>query len=245
VADERAVHAHDRGAADPLHDAGGNELRQARRERAEQRAEREDGDPGLIDRPVAHPLAQRGERQQQRDDHQLVGVDHPDRGRGRGADLARDARQRDVGDGAVEHGHGDADRDRQHGEVALRRRQAVGVDLVGQLLTLGQRHGSGHAGPTMGRCGAASRAAGPLQRSSGWPRCSRPPDGSYPMARTNPFQFIQQVRAEVAKVTWPTRRETGLTTIMVMIMATLFATFFFLVDLIIRFGLETILRFAS
>ena len=66
-----------------------------------------------------------------------------------------------------------------------------------------------------------------------------------PMARTNPLQFIQQVRAEVAKVTWPTRRETGLTTVMVMIMAALFATFFFLVDLLIRFGLEALLNFAS
>ncbi len=65
------------------------------------------------------------------------------------------------------------------------------------------------------------------------------------MARTNPLQFIQQVRAEVAKITWPTRRETGLTTVMVMIMATLFATFFFLVDLGIRFGLEAVLRLAS
>ncbi len=65
------------------------------------------------------------------------------------------------------------------------------------------------------------------------------------MARTNPLQFIQQVRAETAKVVWPTRRETGLTTVMVMIMATVFATFFFLVDLLIRFSLETILRMAS
>jgi len=65
------------------------------------------------------------------------------------------------------------------------------------------------------------------------------------MARTNPLQFIQQVRAEVAKITWPTRRETGLTTVMVMIMATLFAMFFFLVDLGIRFGLEAVLRLAS
>jgi preprotein translocase subunit SecE len=64
------------------------------------------------------------------------------------------------------------------------------------------------------------------------------------MARTNPLQFIQQVRAEVAKITWPTRRETGLTTVMVMIMAALFATFFFLVDLIIRYGLENVLRMA-
>jgi preprotein translocase subunit SecE len=65
------------------------------------------------------------------------------------------------------------------------------------------------------------------------------------MARTNPFQFAQQVRAEVAKVVWPTRRETGVTTLMVMVMAALFAAFFFLVDLLIRFSLETILRFAS
>lgn len=65
------------------------------------------------------------------------------------------------------------------------------------------------------------------------------------MARTNPLQFIQQVRAETAKITWPTRRETGLTTVMVMIMATLFAIFFFTVDVIIRYGLEAILRLSS
>ena len=65
------------------------------------------------------------------------------------------------------------------------------------------------------------------------------------MARTNPFQFIQQVRAEAARIVWPTRRATGLTTVMVMIMATLFATFFFTVDLIVRFALEQILNFAS
>ena len=56
------------------------------------------------------------------------------------------------------------------------------------------------------------------------------------MARTNPLQFIQQVRAETAKVVWPTRRETGLTTVMVMVMAGIFAIFFFLVDLVVRYG---------
>lgn len=60
-------------------------------------------------------------------------------------------------------------------------------------------------------------------------------------ARTNPLQFVQQVRAEVAKVVWPTRRETLLTTIMVFIMATLTAIFFFIVDFLIRNGLELIL----
>jgi len=63
--------------------------------------------------------------------------------------------------------------------------------------------------------------------------------------RANPFQFIQQVRAEAAKIVWPTRREVGLTTVMVMIMATIFATFFFLVDLVIRYALEAILNIAS
>ncbi|MDW3117491.1 MAG: preprotein translocase subunit SecE [Roseovarius pacificus] len=61
------------------------------------------------------------------------------------------------------------------------------------------------------------------------------------MARTNPLQFIQQVRAEVAKVVWPTRREVMLTTVMVFIMAALTAVFFALVDLDIRSGLQGIL----
>lgn len=61
------------------------------------------------------------------------------------------------------------------------------------------------------------------------------------MAKTNPVQFIQQVRGEVAKVVWPTRREVVLTTIMVFIMAALTATFFSLVDLAIRSGLSAVL----
>lgn len=46
------------------------------------------------------------------------------------------------------------------------------------------------------------------------------------MATTNPVQFIQQVRAEVSKVVWPTRREVLLTTVMVFVMAALTAVFF-------------------
>ncbi|MCF6273723.1 MAG: preprotein translocase subunit SecE [Rhodobacteraceae bacterium] len=65
------------------------------------------------------------------------------------------------------------------------------------------------------------------------------------MAKANPFQFIQQVRSEVSKVVWPTRRETLLTTAMVFTMALFAAIFFFLVDLVIRFGLEGILAAAS
>ena len=62
------------------------------------------------------------------------------------------------------------------------------------------------------------------------------------MATTNPIQFIQQVRSEVAKVAWPTRREVMLTTLMVFIMAALTATFFSLVDFIIRAGLTFVLN---
>lgn len=61
------------------------------------------------------------------------------------------------------------------------------------------------------------------------------------MATTNPIQFVQQVRSEVAKITWPGRREVAITTVMVFIMAVLTATFFFFVDLGIRTLLELVL----
>lgn len=50
------------------------------------------------------------------------------------------------------------------------------------------------------------------------------------MAKTNPFEFIQQVRTEVAKVTWPTRRETMITTAMVLLMSIAAALFFLAAD---------------
>ena len=61
------------------------------------------------------------------------------------------------------------------------------------------------------------------------------------MAITNPFQFIQQVRGEVSKISWPSRREVMLTTGMVFLLASLAALFFFMVDLAIRSGLTAIL----
>ena len=53
------------------------------------------------------------------------------------------------------------------------------------------------------------------------------------MARINPGQFIREVRREVSKVTWPTRKETMITTAMVFIMAFMAAIFFFGVDMIL------------
>jgi preprotein translocase subunit SecE len=61
----------------------------------------------------------------------------------------------------------------------------------------------------------------------------------------NPIKFMREVRAEVGKVTWPTRREVLLTTVMVFALATLTAIFFFLVDLLIRSGLGVVLNLAG
>ena len=67
-------------------------------------------------------------------------------------------------------------------------------------------------------------------------------DNEINMATTNPFQFIQQVRSEVSKITWPTRREVLLTTIMVFVMSAIAALIFALVDLLIRSGIQSVLN---
>ncbi|WP_237477078.1 preprotein translocase subunit SecE [Lichenibacterium dinghuense] len=61
----------------------------------------------------------------------------------------------------------------------------------------------------------------------------------------NPFEFIQDVRTEAGKVTWPTRRETGVTTAMVLIMVVLAAVFFVAVDEVIHFAVSLILGYGS
>ncbi|MEO1495351.1 MAG: preprotein translocase subunit SecE [Pseudomonadota bacterium] len=57
----------------------------------------------------------------------------------------------------------------------------------------------------------------------------------------NPAQFVAQVRTEASKVVWPTRKEAGLTTAMVFVMATLVAIFFFFVDQILAIGVDLLL----
>ena len=61
------------------------------------------------------------------------------------------------------------------------------------------------------------------------------------MAKVNPGQFIREVRQEASKVTWPTRKETMISTVMVFIMVFLAAIFFFVVDKILFFGVQQIL----
>jgi preprotein translocase subunit SecE len=65
------------------------------------------------------------------------------------------------------------------------------------------------------------------------------------MAKFSPFKFLQEVRTETAKVTWPSKRETAITTAMVFVMVAIAAVFFLVADQIIRFLITTVLGFAS
>ncbi len=65
------------------------------------------------------------------------------------------------------------------------------------------------------------------------------------MAKTSPAQFVREVRQEMAKVTWPTRKELITTTAMVFIMAILAAIFFFSVDQVIAWVIQLILGIGS
>lgn len=58
------------------------------------------------------------------------------------------------------------------------------------------------------------------------------------MAKTSPAQFLKQVRQEVAKVTWPSRRETTISTVMVFVMVVLAAVFFLVVDQFFAWGVK-------
>jgi preprotein translocase subunit SecE len=65
------------------------------------------------------------------------------------------------------------------------------------------------------------------------------------MARTSPAQFVREVRQELSKVTWPTRKELVVTTASVFAMAIAAALFFFLVDQIIAWVVQLILGIGS
>jgi preprotein translocase subunit SecE len=62
------------------------------------------------------------------------------------------------------------------------------------------------------------------------------------MAKLNPVEFIQEVRQEVSKVTWPTWKEVWITTAMVLVMVTLASLFFLLADQIIGWIVNFVLR---
>ena len=63
-----------------------------------------------------------------------------------------------------------------------------------------------------------------------------------PKKKFNPFQFSREVRAEARKITWPSWRETWITSLMVFIMVVVMSVFFFLVDLGLSLGVTQILK---
>lgn len=62
------------------------------------------------------------------------------------------------------------------------------------------------------------------------------------MARYNPFQFVQEVRQETAKVAWPTRKETWITTVAVLVMVTISALFFMIADQLLGYVISLVLQ---
>ncbi len=62
---------------------------------------------------------------------------------------------------------------------------------------------------------------------------------------TSPFKFLQEVREETRKVTWPSRRETAITTAMVFVMVAVAALFFMVADYIIRIAVTLVLGIGS
>ncbi|CAG2142307.1 hypothetical protein LMG19282_02212 [Cupriavidus campinensis] len=138
-AHQRGVHAHDAGAADALQHPRRHQHRQVGRQRAEHRADQEGGQTDPVHALVAEDVAQRRQRQQADGDRELVGVYDPDGPGGIGVERPRDGRQRDIGNGAVQHGHDQAAENREDGPGAL----GLGKTLMG-------RHGRGRLGAAGG-----------------------------------------------------------------------------------------------
>ena len=61
------------------------------------------------------------------------------------------------------------------------------------------------------------------------------------MAKVSPFKFAQEVRSEIQKVTWPSRRETAITTAMVFVMVAIASVFFLVADQVIRIAVTFVL----
>ena len=96
-----------------------------------------------------------------------------------------------------------------------------------------------------GRWRGADRPA-PLSIWAMWARTEDAPGpvhgiGRESMAKTNPFEFLQQVRSEGAKVTWPSRKETLITTAMVFVMVVLASVFFLVVDQVVGWAVRAVI----
>lgn len=61
------------------------------------------------------------------------------------------------------------------------------------------------------------------------------------MAKTSPAQFVRQVRQEINRIVWPSKRETGLSTVMVLVMVMLMSIFFLIIDQILAWGVQLLI----
>jgi preprotein translocase subunit SecE len=108
--------------------------------------------------------------------------------------------------------------------------------------------------PAVGNCNR-QRPGNGLPRRTYFPKRNRLPVSSLKlgvkrrlddaMAKVSPFKFMQEVRAEAHKVTWPTRKETTVTTIMVFVMVFIACIFFLLADQLMRIAVSFLLGISS
>jgi preprotein translocase subunit SecE len=108
--------------------------------------------------------------------------------------------------------------------------------------------------PAVGNCDR-QRPGNGLPRRTYFPKRNRLPVSSLKlgvkrrlddaMAKVSPFKFMQEVRAEAQKVTWPTRKETTVTTIMVFVMVFIACIFFLLADQLMRIAVSFLLGISS
>ncbi len=126
-AQQRGVHAHDARRAEALDHARTGQHRQSGGESAAQRCDGENRQPPQINAPVTGDVAQRRQRQQRDRDGELIAVHHPDRSCGIGVQVDGDGGQRHIGDGGVDDGQRDAERDGEDRPITGGQRQAVFV----------------------------------------------------------------------------------------------------------------------
>jgi preprotein translocase subunit SecE len=87
-----------------------------------------------------------------------------------------------------------------------------------------------------------ARKGGDITKLGAKPDTTKSAEGSVPKKRTSPAKFIQEVRQEAKKITWTTRKETWITTVMVLIMVLLACIFFYIVDGILGFSVNYLIN---
>jgi preprotein translocase subunit SecE len=87
----------------------------------------------------------------------------------------------------------------------------------------------------------AAKTAAALAPAGGAPTAA----AAAPKKRTNPVQFFREVRAEARKITWTTRKETWITSVMVFMMVVMASLFFSAVDGLLGLGAKALLTFAA